>query len=254
MVGAMVFAGTGLRGSLTLVSYFFSSSLLGRLPRPSFTQHRGNRRDAVQVFANGGVPALLAAAHLHDSNSHHPARSIAFSSAVAAAAADTWATEIGGRFGKYPRSIVTGRHVQPGASGGISAEGLLAACTGAALIGLTALPAGARYDKGAPRFTAFLGITIGGLTGSVADSLFGATFQERRVCEQCSIVTEHLIHGCGSQTSLADGVAGWTNDVTNLAGICCGALVGVAASSLLDASTSRFTKSDSSNRHDVATP
>ena len=55
--------------------------------------------------------------------------------AFAAAAADTWATEIGTRFGGTPRLVTTGRKVPRGTSGGVSGAGLLGALAGALAVG-----------------------------------------------------------------------------------------------------------------------
>ena len=255
IVGGVVFAATGVRGSVTLMTYFLTSSLLGRLPRSApFSQHRGNQRDAVQVFANGGIPAILAATQLANSSPGRPALSMAYSCAVAAAAADTWATEIGGRFGKNPRSIVTGRSVQAGTSGGISAEGLLGAFAGASLVAVTAISGSLGRRTGLSRPFNFLSIAVGGLAGSIADSLLGATLQEVRYCERCNIATERSVHDCGAQTSRLRGVPGWNNDVTNLLGIICGAIFGHALTAQFERSPAGCAGSDATSPQSFSSP
>jgi uncharacterized protein (TIGR00297 family) len=228
IVGTAVFAGTGFRGSIALVGYFLTSSLLGRLPRAvAFTQHRGGQRDAVQVLANAGIPALLAVLHLAASAKRHPTLAVAYSSAVAAAAADTWATEIGGRYGTIPRSIVTGRPVTPGTSGGISHAGVYAAAAGSALIAAIAISNPSSPKSSNSRQFHFVAIFAAGITGSIIDSLAGALFQEVRFCQICSNSTERSVHDCGAETSRIRGVPGWNNDVTNVVGILSGMIVGI---------------------------
>src|SRR5206468_12197817 len=89
---------------------------------------RGPRRTARQVVANGGVAAVAAVL------GSWPAAA----AAIAAAAADTWATEIGAFSPLPPRLITSGRRVTRGTSGGITVLGTLGRVAGAALIaGLT---------------------------------------------------------------------------------------------------------------------
>ena len=132
-VGATVVVGTGIRGGAMLVAFFISSTLLGRLPAAAYLdQRRGRERDAVQVIANGGVPAVLA---LMSSLTRGLNRSLliaGFGGAVATATADTWATEIGSRSRARPRSIRTLRSTAPGASGGVTVAGLAASAVGSA--------------------------------------------------------------------------------------------------------------------------
>ncbi len=103
-------------------------------------------RDWTQVVANGGVAAITALAYGFTGSSLYLA---AGAGAVAVAAADTWATEIG-RFSRAePRIVTTWRRVPHGVSGGITGVGVLAACAGAALIAVVgaafAAPPAARF-------------------------------------------------------------------------------------------------------------
>src|SRR2546423_5919714 len=107
-VGAAVAWGFGWPGLVVLFAFFLSGSLLTPLAEP-----RPPRRNARQVLANGGlaaVAALLGAWWLA-------------AGAIAAAAADTWATEVGTFSPFAPRLITTGARVGRGASGGITALG-----------------------------------------------------------------------------------------------------------------------------------
>ena len=59
-----------------------------------------------------------------------------FVGVMATVNADTWATEIGGMSKSIPRSIMNGKPVPAGTSGGITGLGLLASLLGGAFIGL----------------------------------------------------------------------------------------------------------------------
>ncbi len=214
LVGSCVFAGVGFRGSAALIAYFSTSTLLGRLPNAATAQQRrGNRRDAIQVLANGGIPATLAFVAGLGKPGARPLAQAGYFGAVASATGDTWATEIGMRLGHNPRSIVTFQPTPPGASGGITLTGLGGSLCGAAMI---ALLADAKPSPLSPcqRSTAFA-IALGGFTGSLADSFLGATAQEVRTCLNCGVETELLVH-CGSVATRRTRGAAWcNNDVVN---------------------------------------
>ncbi len=75
--------------------------------------------------------------------------------------------------------------------------------------------------------------TVGGLTGSLVDSLLGATVQAIYYCAACSRETERPVHGCGRPTKL---IRGWTwlnNDLVNLAASLIGGLVSALLAGLL---------------------
>ena len=225
LVGAAVHLGAGLRGSATLVAYFVTSSLLGRLPtRATHRQQRGNRRDAVQVFANGFIPAALALAAEIAPARHRSRLLAAFAGAVATAAADTWATEIGTRSGQTPRSIATRRPLAPGASGGVTGAGLVASLAGATLIGLLTV-----VGRPVGSITNLLGASVsGGVIGSLADSLLGATLQAGRYCDRCQEETELPVHSCGTPTRIVRGASWCNNDMVNAIALAIGAATTVA--------------------------
>ena len=227
-VGALVHAGAGWRGSFALIAYFLTASALGRLPSRTWRpQRRGSRRDAVQVLANGGVPAIAAVCALGASPAARPHALACYAGAVAAATADTWSTEIGIRYGGVPRSIVSFRPLPVGASGGASAAGLLAALAGSALIAAI-LVTGKGPDASFRRSALFAAITIGGAAGSLSDSLLGATVQEVRHCPTCGEESELLVHHCGAPTRFARGLPWCNNDAVNLISIATGAATAMA--------------------------
>jgi uncharacterized membrane protein len=72
-----------------------------------------------------------------------------------------------------------------------------------------------------------LAALVGGIAGSTADSLLGATVQARRWCERCNAATEHALHGCGTATRVTGGVSWIDNDVVNALSTAAGGLIGL---------------------------
>jgi uncharacterized protein (TIGR00297 family) len=151
VVGTATVWGTGWRGLLMLLAFLVSGSLLTK---------GGGRRTAAQVFANGGVAALAALLGSWP----------AVAGAVAAATADTWATEIGARSRKPPRLITTGAPVPPGANGGVTLLGTAGGVFGAVFIAALAYAL-------TPRGTTPVFVAVAGVSGMLIDSLLGATVQ-----------------------------------------------------------------------------
>src|SRR5262249_13632566 len=126
-VGTLTFARGGIPAAATLLAFFLSSSALSRLPRCGIEmQAKGARRDAWQWRANGGAATLCIAV----------GNSAGFIGGLAAAGADTWATELGLRSRQVPRLITTWQVVDAGRSGGVTPVGLLASVGGAFAVGL----------------------------------------------------------------------------------------------------------------------
>ena len=221
---AAVAVGTALVGfggwwtGLLIVVFFASSSALSRLSReiqPQIRAAKGERRDMVQVLANGGVPALCAmGAGLAQDPSPWLA---AAGGGVAAACADTWATEIGRTSAAPPRMITTWRRAASGSSGAVSAKGTFGALLGAAVIALAAA-SGTAMDWWLPDrsvVAVLAAVTVAGFAGALTDSLLGATVQAQYWCPRCRAPTEQPVHHCGIHATLIRGVPFVTNDVVN---------------------------------------
>ncbi len=217
-VGAAVFATLGWGGAVVLLAFFVPASALSRLPRhpglPSAEQNE--RRNGAQVLANGAVAALCALGTVLVS----PAFAAGFAGALAAAAADTWGTEIGMRFGGTPISILNFQRILPGRSGGITAAGTLATLAGAVAVAGSAC---------ALHLAAFTPVAVAGLAGGLVDSVLGATLQSLRWCPVCRCDSETTRHTCGTTTSLRRGVSWMENDAVNVAATFCGAFVAMLA-------------------------
>ncbi|MBD2867551.1 DUF92 domain-containing protein, partial [Paenibacillus arenilitoris] len=125
-----------------LIAFFVSSTAWSKWKRKHRAKaeaeakyEKGGRRDAGQVWANGGAGLLLCAANALWPD---PGWLYAFVGVMAAVNADTWATEIGALSRTAPRSITSGKPVAPGTSGGVTPLGSAAALAGAAFIGAAA--------------------------------------------------------------------------------------------------------------------
>lgn len=218
-----VAAAAGWSWAALLIVYFISSTLLSRLGRQRKVEHttgmieKPGARDGWQVLSNGlvfSIAAVLATV----TNSTEGLLGAAAAGALAASAADTWATEVGTLVGHTPRSILTGRKLAVGQSGGVTLAGSLASLAGAAFVALAAVGLG--WAGGT-----FLGILVGGILGSVADSVVGAVFQRRLWCDACGELTEMSIHDCGTASRPAGGLSFVGNDLVNLLATLVGALV-----------------------------
>lgn len=159
-VGLATVWGFGWRGVALLLAFFVSSSLLTAAARGGDSSHGEGRRNARQVVANGGVAALAALA----------GEWVWFAGALAAASADTWATEIGSHSPSMPRLITNGTRVPAGTDGGMTVLGTAGGVAGAGFIGAVSVLLGQR-GGGA------IAIIAAGVLGMLVDSLLGATLQ-----------------------------------------------------------------------------
>ena len=224
LVGTAAVAAGWAWGAL-LVAYFIASIALSRLRAAEKAQRtgdvvaKGGARDAFQVIANGGLFAVAAVAGAALPPEWGAGRTLAAGAlgALAASAADTWATEVGSMASRPPRSILTGRPVAPGTSGGVNLLGMSAMVAGAAFVAY----GGRALSLDVP----IAAVVLGGFLGAIADSVVGATLQDRRWCDTCQKSTERLVHGCGTATRHAGGITLVDNDLVNLIATFAGAAI-----------------------------
>ncbi len=211
ILGTIIFSLGGWRWSPAVLFFFLSSSLLsksGQSKKKRFKDvfQKNERRDAAQVLANGLVPSLYVMFNLINPQSLWYCLYLA---ALAAANADTWATELGILSRATPILITTGRPVPPGTSGGITWLGTSASLAGAmslALVGALLWPV---YSVSLPNLVI---ITGAGFLASLFDSLLGAKLQAQFLCTVCGLRTERMEH-CQKPTKQTTGW-GWVNNDT----------------------------------------
>ncbi|WP_038088487.1 DUF92 domain-containing protein [Tumebacillus flagellatus] len=240
---AAVIAGTVLYavGSLawfgTLIAFFVSSSLLSKCKQKAksaaeSTYEKTGRRDAGQVFANGGIAVILC---LLNALFPHFLWWAAFVGVLATVNADTWATEIGGLSSSEPRSILTLKKVPTGTSGGISLAGTLATMAGGLFIGLCAwlfsLGSGSAALHVSFGWLLWTGL-VAGTIGSLTDSVIGAKWQWMRRCVVCGKDVEAATH-CSTKTSYLRGEKWMNNDAVNMIASLAGAVIAVLATASL---------------------
>jgi uncharacterized protein (TIGR00297 family) len=213
ILGTVVFGLGGIPAAVVLLTFFISSSILSVL----FRKHKyglngkhakGSRRDAGQVLANGGISGIMIILWVLFPNQEW--LWWAFCASLAAANADTWATEMGILSPSRPRLITTGDRVEMGTSGGITPVGTLASLAGALVVALVGF-----FLREMPVHVLLL-ITLAGMAGSLVDSYLGATIQAVYFCPKCEKETErHPTHVCGTETRRLRGMAWLDNDWVN---------------------------------------
>jgi uncharacterized protein (TIGR00297 family) len=221
ILGTVVFGLGGPVWAILLLAFFISSSGLSRVAKKRKATleknfSKGSERDAGQVLANGGFAGLFVVLHVIFPLSILPW--LGFGGALAAANADTWATELGVLSKKSPFLITTLKPVEKGTSGGISLAGTLASLSGGLLI---AILSGLLSQSGSFVETLWIviAVTLSGLCASLVDSLLGATLQAMYYCPACQKETErHPDHSCGTATVPLRGWIWLDNDWVN--GVC----------------------------------
>ncbi|HHY53283.1 MAG TPA: DUF92 domain-containing protein [Clostridiales bacterium] len=217
LLGTFLYAWGGPLIFGALLLFFVFGSLVSKIGReqkrvPSSLHERQGPRSSVQVIANG-LPALLfVAVHHFTGNQFFLLAALA---SFSVATADTFSSEIGMLSTRTPVSILTGKPVPKGISGGVTPLGFLAASLGSLVIAATAL-----FSFG---WAGALVVWLCGMAGSVLDSFMGAVFQAKYRLP-CGGLTERP-WAEGVPLPLAAGISWMNNDVINFLSILlCGAL------------------------------
>jgi len=194
-----------------MLSFFILSSILSKISKRFFSlssavHEKGNRRDYMQVIANGGLPGLIVIlGNIIKIDIYN-----LYLVSIAAAAADTWSTEIGIIFGRSPFRITKPwEKIQKGMSGGVSVSGFLGGMLGSLSIVIFSFV----HNQKTWQIPFF--IFLFGFIGTIIDSFLGATIQGVYECPGCKNKTERKKH-CGQETILLQGSKLITNDTVNI--------------------------------------
>jgi uncharacterized protein (TIGR00297 family) len=187
-LGALILLLFGLKygyaGLLALSAFFLFGNVVTKYKyekKLALGVAEGNKgmRDIQNVVGNGLSPLIFAVLYAVFSQSYNPLFLLGFSGSVATACADTFSTEIGQADGE-PRLITTFEKVPVGTNGGVSLPGFGAAVLGSVLISLVCLTFVSSGASAHIRTSFFLVCLVSGFLGSVVDSFFGATVEERK--------------------------------------------------------------------------
>ena len=137
-------------------------------------------------MANGGLPALFAIIYYISGNNN--LYLFCYAGSLAFALADTVATEVGLLSESTPRSILTGRSILKGHSGGVTLRGEISAIAGSLIIGTVF---GLLFSSNIGQFIIILVACItSGILSTNADSALGETLQCKYRCAVCDKYSE----------------------------------------------------------------
>ncbi|MDP4175851.1 MAG: DUF92 domain-containing protein [Bacteroidota bacterium] len=209
LLASFVFGFGHLKWSLPMLTFFILSSLLSKLRKKvnesvdNYFEKTGVR-DYMQVISNGGVGAILVLLEVvYGGNIFY----LFYAAVLAAVCADTWATEIGTLYRAKTYNILTLKPVDQGISGGVSFSGTMGALMGSLIVA-----ASAAYWL---NFAYFCAIVFAGFSGSLLDSILGASLQVQFRCTVCNKQTERDFH-CQKRTVRVKGLQWLNNDLVNL--------------------------------------
>ncbi len=164
-------------GLLALMTFFFFGNMVTKYKystkvKLGVAESNKGRRSIKNVLGNGLGPLIFAILY---ADYHNTIFLLGFSGAVATACADTFSTEIGQARGK-PRLITTLKKVPVGTNGGVSFSGFVGAMLGSGLVSIACLTFRLAIE---PQLF-FLFCFLSGFIGGIADSILGATVEDRK--------------------------------------------------------------------------
>ena len=218
IIGTAIFSLGGIIPFVLMMIFFISSSIISKLGKKRKLylrdiHEKGDARDYVQVIANGGVALIfLVIFQITKDIKFFAASAVSF----AVSNSDTWASEIGVLSKGRTISILTGKEIARGMSGGMSILGTVAAFLGSSLIALSYIFLDILifgYNKNSLKILII--IIILGFLGSIIDSILGVTVQGQYIDESDGHITEKK-HSIKCHNKLIKGFSIINNDAVNI--------------------------------------
>lgn len=235
--GALAAIGVGFgsiyadaRFGAALASFFFTSSAVTRVradvkKKVEEDYKVGGGRNAVQVFANGFVPTMIALAFVFGGGAFGSSSALAsaYLAYYACCGGDTWASELGVLSKSKPRLITNWtREVTPGTNGGVTALGWAASASGGAAVGaafhvgqtaLRAFASDSLVAHAPSNALLVIGFSaLAGVFGSLVDSVLGATIQFSGYCKE----RKRVVSKPGPTVTRISGLEVLSNSMVNL--------------------------------------
>ncbi|TWV99353.1 DUF92 domain-containing protein [Chitinophaga pinensis] len=175
LIGVSVAVGDGLKGVCILFTFFAlgvwaTSHRKDLKAKIAAEGSHPQGRTAGQVFANGGVAAIMALLSLFAPGPDNLYQ-LMLAASLASALADTLSSELGMVYGRNFFNILSFKKEPKGLDGVISLEGTVIGAAGAAIISL--------IYGGFSQLS--LIVLIAGVLGNLADSLLGAAFERKHL-------------------------------------------------------------------------
>ena len=190
---------------ITLFAFFIPSSIISKInqekKKNEIIVEKADQRNALQVLSNSLGLFICALIQLLINGIDGKINFLLLISGslfVISASADTWSTEIGTLNKSDPYYILNLRKKVPkGTSGGVSLIGTLGALLGATIVSVI-LFIMIIYERLVPNFfnefALFIFLVILGFSGSIIDSILGATLQNKYYCPVCMKNVEEKYH------------------------------------------------------------
>lgn len=200
VLGTAIWAGLGPRGFALLFAFFALGTLATRVGYEAKAKRRlaqadGGRRGARNALAKTTVPAL--AALLAAASGQMELYALAAAGALAAAAADTCASEIGQVYGRRTFLVTSLRAVPPGTEGAVSLEGTLAGIAASFAVGGLGALLGLYPPSGV------LVVAVAAFAANTLESLLGATLEQRGLLDNEAVNFLNTLAGAGIAAALA---------------------------------------------------
>ncbi len=200
-------------GFCVLVTFFLGSIIVDKIKKSRKKrkqnknldiEKRGDCRDVVQVFANGGIAMVAALCYFVSGERLFV---FAFCASLCEAFADTVASGLG-FFAKNTYDVFRFKRCESGLSGGMSLLGTFSSIVASSLVALVVFLFGEVDTLG------FVIILLSGFAGGVFDSMLGSVLQVKFKCPKCGRVVEREEH-CGTKTEKYRGIRLVNNDTVN---------------------------------------